>query len=41
MPPSLAPTFLKMDVAGAFRLGLLTMVLTLLLVMLLDTGRER
>src|SRR6478736_5093034 len=38
MPPSLAPTFLKMDLAGAFRLGLLTMVLTLLLVMLLDTA---
>jgi AGZA family xanthine/uracil permease-like MFS transporter len=38
MPPSLAPTFLKMDVAGAFQLGLLTMVLTLLLVMLLDTA---
>jgi AGZA family xanthine/uracil permease-like MFS transporter len=38
MPPSLAPTFLKMDLAGAFQLGLLTMVLTLLLVMLLDTA---
>jgi AGZA family xanthine/uracil permease-like MFS transporter len=37
-PPSLAPTFLKMDLAGAFQLGLLTMVLTLLLVMLLDTA---
>jgi adenine/guanine/hypoxanthine permease len=38
MPSSLAPTFLKMDLAGAFQLGLLTMVLTLLLVMLLDTA---
>ena len=38
MPPSLAPTFLKMDVAGVFQLALLTMVLTLLLVMLLDTA---
>jgi AGZA family xanthine/uracil permease-like MFS transporter len=37
-PPSLAPTFLKMDLGGAFRLGLLTMVLTLLLVTLLDTA---
>ena len=31
-PPSLAPTFLKMDLAGAFQLGLVIMVLTLLLV---------
>ena len=38
MPPSLAPTFLKMDLAGVFQLALLTMVLTLLLVMLLDTA---
>ena len=38
MPPSLAPTFLKMDVAGVFQLALVTMVLTLLLVMLLDTA---
>jgi AGZA family xanthine/uracil permease-like MFS transporter len=37
-PPSLAPTFLKMDVAGVFRLGLLTMVLTLLLVTILTAG---
>ena len=31
-PPSLAPTFLKMDVAGVFQLGLVVIVLTLLLV---------
>ena len=37
-PPSLAPTFLKMDVAGVFQLGLITMVLTLLLVTILDTA---
>jgi adenine/guanine/hypoxanthine permease len=38
MPPSLAPTFLKMDLSGAFQLELRTMVLTLLLVTLLDTA---
>jgi adenine/guanine/hypoxanthine permease len=38
LPPSLEPTFLQMDVVGVFRLGLITMVLTLLLVMLLDTA---
>jgi len=37
-PPSLAPTFLKMDVAGVFQLGLVTIVLTLLLVTILDTA---
>jgi AGZA family xanthine/uracil permease-like MFS transporter len=37
LPPSLEPTLLKMDVAGAFQIGLMTMVLTLLLVTLLDT----
>jgi AGZA family xanthine/uracil permease-like MFS transporter len=37
-PPSLAPTFLKMDVAGVFQLGLVIIVLTLLLVMILDTA---
>jgi AGZA family xanthine/uracil permease-like MFS transporter len=37
-PPSLAPTFLKMDLAGVFQLGLVTMVLTLLLVTILDTA---
>ena len=37
-PPSLAPTFLKMDVAGLFQLGLVIIVLTLLLVTILDTA---
>ena len=37
-PPSLAPTFLKMDVAGVFQLGLVVIVLTLLLVTILDTA---
>ena len=37
-PPSLAPTFLTMDVAGVFQLGLVTIVLTLLLVTMLDTA---
>ena len=37
-PPSLAPTFLKMDLAGAFQLSLVTIVLTLLLVTMLDTA---
>jgi AGZA family xanthine/uracil permease-like MFS transporter len=37
-PPSLAPTFLKMDLVGVFQLGLVTMVLTLLLVTILDTA---
>ena len=37
-PPSLAPTFLKMEVAGVFQLGLVTIVLTLLLVTILDTA---
>ena len=37
-PPSLAPTFLKMDVAGVVQLGLVTIVLTLLLVTMLDTA---
>jgi AGZA family xanthine/uracil permease-like MFS transporter len=38
VPPSLAPTFLQMDLAGAFQLGFLTITLTLLLVTLLDTA---
>ena len=38
-PPSLAPTFLKMDLAGAFKLSLVTIVITLLLVTMLDTAR--
>ena len=37
-PPSLAPTFLKLDLAGAAKLGLITIVLTLLLVTILDTA---
>jgi AGZA family xanthine/uracil permease-like MFS transporter len=37
-PPSLAPTFLQMDIAGVFQLGLVIMVLTLLLVTILDTA---
>lgn len=37
-PPSLAPTFFKMDVAGVFQLGLVIIVLTLLLVTILDTA---
>lgn len=37
-PPSLAPTFLKMDIAGVFQVGLVTIVLTLLLVTILDTA---
>jgi AGZA family xanthine/uracil permease-like MFS transporter len=37
-PPSLAPTFLKMDLVDVFQLGLVTIVLTLLLVTVLDTA---
>ena len=37
-PPSISPTFLKRDVAGVFQLGLVIIVLTLLLVMILDTA---
>jgi AGZA family xanthine/uracil permease-like MFS transporter len=37
-PPSLAPTLFAMDVAGVFQLGLVTIVLTLLLVTILDTA---
>jgi AGZA family xanthine/uracil permease-like MFS transporter len=37
VPPSLAPVFLKMDVAGVFQLGAITMTLTLLLVTIFDT----
>ncbi len=36
-PPSLAPTFLKLDLAGMAHLSLVTIVLTLLLVTILDT----
>ncbi len=38
VPPSLAPTFLAMDLSGAFQLGLAVIVLTLLLVTILDTA---
>ncbi|MBM3545019.1 MAG: NCS2 family permease [Alphaproteobacteria bacterium] len=37
-PPSIAPTFLQMDVMGVFQLGLVIIVFTLLLVMILDTA---
>jgi AGZA family xanthine/uracil permease-like MFS transporter len=37
-PPSLTPTFLKMDLTGVFQLGLVTIILTLLLVTILDTA---
>lgn len=37
-PPSIAPTFLQMDVAGAFHTGLLTVVLTFFLVELFDAS---
>lgn len=37
MPPSLAPTFCKMDIKGAFNLGLGTIIFTFLFVNLLDT----
>jgi len=37
-PPSLAPTFLKLDLAGAAHLSLIVIVLTLLLVTILDTA---
>lgn len=37
-PPSLAPTFLKMDVAGALNLGLVTIVFALLFVDLFDNA---
>lgn len=37
-PPSLAPTVLQMDLAGVFQLGLVTILLTLLLVTILDTA---
>lgn len=37
-PPSLAPTFLQMDIAGALSLGVLSIVLTFFLVDLLDNA---
>jgi AGZA family xanthine/uracil permease-like MFS transporter len=36
LPPSLAPTFLQMDIAGALGIGLVTIVFTFFLVDLLD-----
>jgi len=38
MPPSLAPTFLQLDVAGALKLGITTVVLTFFLVDVLDNA---
>jgi adenine/guanine/hypoxanthine permease len=37
LPPSIAPTFLQLDVAGAFNLGLLTVIFVFLLLDLFDT----
>lgn len=37
LPPSLAPTFLKLDIAGAFDLGLVTVIFVFLLLDLFDT----
>jgi AGZA family xanthine/uracil permease-like MFS transporter len=37
MPPSLAPTFLKMDVAGALNMGLLSVIFIFLFMDLFDT----
>ena len=38
VPPSLEPTFLKLDLSGVAKLGLVIIVLTLLLVTILDTA---
>ena len=38
MPPSIAPTFMQMDVAGALNTGLLTVILTFFLVELFDAS---
>ncbi|WP_119458622.1 NCS2 family permease [Rhodospirillaceae bacterium SYSU D60014] len=38
LPPSLAPTFLQMDIAGAFEVGLVTIVFAFLFVDLFDTA---
>ena len=38
MPPSLAPTFLQMDLAGAFNVGLVSIVFAFLFVDLFDTA---
>lgn len=37
-PPSLAPTFMQMDLAGALNMGLLTVILTFFLVELFDAS---
>jgi AGZA family xanthine/uracil permease-like MFS transporter len=37
-PPSIAPTFLQMDIAGALNVGLLTVILTFFLVELFDAS---
>jgi len=38
MPPSIAPTFMQMDIAGALNTGLLTVILTFFLVELFDAS---
>ena len=38
MPPSIGPTFLQMDIAGAFNVGLITIVFAFLFVDLFDTA---
>jgi len=38
LPPSLAPTFLAMELSGIFQLGTMVMVLALLLVMIFDAA---
>lgn len=38
MPPSIAPTFLQMDFAGAFNVGLITVIVAFLFVDLFDTS---
>jgi adenine/guanine/hypoxanthine permease len=38
LPPSMEPTFLQLDLANAFQIGLTIIILTLLLVTLLDTA---
>ncbi|MFQ5846108.1 MAG: NCS2 family permease [Candidatus Methylomirabilales bacterium] len=37
LPPSLAPTFLQLDIAGAFQLGLVTVIFVFFLLDLFDT----
>lgn len=38
MPPSIAPTFLQMDIAGAFNVGMISIVFAFLFVDLFDTS---